>query len=272
MALKKPLPVFEVHFEGEKIYPEEIPLRTMSDALSAIQRLVTGAESAEEEAEDETTDDSLRLLEVKRGSAVYKVGGPPVSAAKRNLRTLGRALANPEDLDAEYDYILSPIERLSAVARRLECTITLREPGTKSVPGAILAKIEQLSYEAISKSLLVQGETSFTGEVVRVGGATALRCGLRVPFQTRLLICKVKDAKVARIIGQHLYRDVDVTGVAQWLKNSWRVFSFTIHEVREQPVQGSIVEAMEALREAGGKAWDLVDDPRGYLEGIENER
>src|SRR4051794_34039670 len=35
MATRKPAPVFEVHFDGEQIYPEGIPLRTMSDALSA---------------------------------------------------------------------------------------------------------------------------------------------------------------------------------------------------------------------------------------------
>ena len=36
--------------------------------------------------------------------------------------------------------------------------------------GAVLARIEPLSYETISKSLLIMGETSLTGEVVRVGG------------------------------------------------------------------------------------------------------
>jgi len=43
--------------------------------------------------------------------------------------------------------------------------------------------------------------------------------------------------------------------------------------VRERQEQGgSIVEAMEALREAGGKAWDRIEDPMAYLEEIENEK
>jgi hypothetical protein len=277
MIPKKPPSVFEVHFEGAQLYPEAIPLRTMADAFAAIQRLVSGGDRDDEEEQEEETgeaapDDSLRLLEVKRGSAVYKIAGPPPGMAKKNLRIVGRALEHPENLDAEYDYILSPIERLSSIARRLGCTIVLREPSKKNVQGPVLATIEPLSYETISKSLLIQGETSFTGKVVRVGGATALRCGLRVPFRHRLLICKVKDQQVARDIGQLLYSDVVVTGTGQWLKSSWRIVSFTIFGIRPQPVQGSIVEAMEALREAGGKAWDLIDDPRSYLEGIESAR
>src|SRR5271157_1575520 len=174
MASKKPPPVFEVHFEGEELYPEQIPLRTLSDALSAIQRLVSGSDIAnEEDAEEEEREnevDSLRLLEVKRGSAVYKVAGPPPSSTWKNLRILGRILEDPENVDAEHDYLLSPVERLSAVARRLCCSIALREPGKKKALGSVLARIEPVSYESISKTLLVQGDTSISGKVVRVGG------------------------------------------------------------------------------------------------------
>ena len=67
----------------------------------------------------------------------------------------------------ENDYILNPIERLSAIARGLECKIILREPGRD---GVVLAIIEPETYELISKSLLVQGETSFVGRIQRVGG------------------------------------------------------------------------------------------------------
>ncbi len=277
VASKKPPPVFEVHFEGEGLYPEAIPLRSLSEALRAIQRLVTGGDVAiedeeveEEDAEGEDGDDSLRLLEVKRGSAVYKVAGPSPAPTKRNLQIVGRVLEDPQNVEAEHDYMLSPIERLSAVARRLSCSISLREPSKKKDLGEVLARIGPVSYEAISQTMLVKGDTSFNGKVERVGGATGVRCSLRVPFQNRLLYCKVADSEIARLIGQHLYQDVEVFGAAHWLKNSWRIFSFTINGVQKQPVQGSIVGAMQALREAGGKAWDLIEDPEAYLEEIES--
>lgn len=278
MKPDSPPPVFEVLFEGEELYPEAIPLRTLSASLSAIQCLATGDkdlvgrsgdEDADEDADDgEVRDDSLRLVGIERGSAMYRVAGPPPALALHNLRLVGELLSHPEAVEAHDDYMLSPLERLSAVARRLDCTITIKEPGEQ---GSVLAKIEPLSYETISKTLLVAGETSLVGRVVRVGGATALRCGLRVPFQHRLLICKVENSTIARKIGERLYQDVTVDGSALWLKNSWRLFSFTIKNV-QQPVQGSIVEAMEALREAGGKDWDLVQDPASYLEEVNTNR
>ncbi len=276
MKLDSPPPVFEVLFEGDELYPEAIPLRALSDSLAAIQRLASGDKSSiseetdqeEQELDQDPQDDSLRLVGIERGSARYFVAGPPPTSAIQHLRAVGKLISHPGDVEAHDDYMLSPLERLSGVARRLNCTITLREPGED---GAVLAKIEPVSFENISKTLLVASDTSFTGKVVRVGGATALRCGLRVPFQHRLLICKVENADIARKIGDCLYEDIVVFGSAVWLKNSWRIYSFTIKDM-QQPVQGSIVEAMEALREAGGKDWDLVQDPAGYLDEVNNDR
>ena len=64
MKSDSPPPVFEVLFEGEQLYPEEIPLRTLSESLSAIQRLATGdmsiVEVIGEEDEEEGRDDPVR--------------------------------------------------------------------------------------------------------------------------------------------------------------------------------------------------------------------
>ena len=174
----------------------------------------------------------------------------------------------PGDVEAGDDYILAPLERLSSAARRLKCTITIREPGEA---GGVLARIEPSSYDDLTGTLFVVGETSLTGKVVRVGGATAWRCGLRVPFQPRLLICGIDNTEVARRIGACLYQDIVVTGEATWLKKSWKLYSFTI-KTMSQGVKGTIAAAMEALREAGGKDWDSIEDPAAYLDEVNIER
>ncbi len=265
MDPKSPAPVFEIVFEGEGIYPEEIPLGTLSRALSAVQRIAGGDDFLEEEKEEE--DGSLRLLGVRRGSAVFKLGVKSTSPAVSHLRLVGKVLANPEEA-GQNDFLLRPIEQLSTIARSLNCSITIREARGKK---GILAKIEPSSYESISGSLLVKGETSFVGKVQRVGGATDTKCGLRVGFQHRMLICKVARAEVARKLGEKLYQEVVVHGTAHWLKNSWRLFSFKIQDI-SQPVQGSLIDAFDELRKAGGKAWDTVEDPTAYLEEVCGER
>src|SRR4051812_38520568 len=110
---KQPPAAIEVRFERDGLYPEEIPIYALSRTLSAVQRLVA-AHDVEEEEEDDTTgalgDSSLRLLRVKRGSALYQVGGPDRSRAAERLRLVGRILDRPEEI-GENDYVLDPIRR-----------------------------------------------------------------------------------------------------------------------------------------------------------------
>jgi hypothetical protein len=82
MRPKKPSPLFEVRFEGPGIYPERIPLRSLVTTLSAVQRLAAGCNPLEEddfEEEKVREDESLRLLDVKRGSAVFQISDPTTS-------------------------------------------------------------------------------------------------------------------------------------------------------------------------------------------------
>lgn len=258
---KKPVPVFEVLFEGPGIYPEQIPLGTLTQTLSAIRRLATGSEGSEEDEEQGIPDDgAIRLLDVVRGSAVFRFVGQSPQTALTYLRLVGKVLNNPEEV-GENDYLLRPLERLSMTARRLECAIVVREAGGGD---AVLAKIERDSYAMVAKRLFVAGETALTGTVVRVGGATEMRCALRVPFQNRLLFCRVANADVARRLGDLLYQEVAVQGTAQWVKNNWRIVSFTVNGVY-RPGGGSLSQTLEALRRAGGAGWDQVDDPEAYL-------
>jgi hypothetical protein len=269
---KKPLPIFVVAFEGTGVYPERIPVETLTRTLSAVGRLAQGAavaenedeETDEEEGRDEELDSdvSIRLLDIQRGSAVFRFVGPSPGSAVTNLREAGRVIEDPEEI-GENDYILRPLDRLSTTARRLRCHIVVREP---SKGGPILARIGPKSYEEVSRSVFITGETTIAGTVKRVGGTTEMRCALRVAFQHRLLFCKVQTAELARRMGDHLYEDVVVQGLAKWIKNTWRVADFTVTNVH-QPEQGSVFDALNAFREAGGHAWDKIRDPKAFLEG-----
>ena len=100
---KKPLPVFEVVFDGRGLVPESIPLGTLTHSLSAIRRLASGTQAPEDEEADEeleTTDPSgsIRLLDVKRGSAVYRFVCPKDAGTVGHLRGAGRVLDNPEEV------------------------------------------------------------------------------------------------------------------------------------------------------------------------------
>ncbi len=262
MVAKKPPAAFEMFFKGAGIYPERIPLHTLSRAFSAVQRLAAGAEFDE----DEEPDKSLGLLEVRRGSALFRCFAADPTTALAHLRQAGQVLEHPEKV-GQAAFVLKPIGHLSRIAQQLECSIVLRE---SNHGGRVLAEIEAQSFKTISETALVSGETSIAGKVKRVGGATAMKAALRVAFQDRLLYCQIASSETARQLGKHLYQEVVVTGTAQWIRDSWQVFSFTIKEMY-QPESGSLLEALEALREAGGKAWDKIGDPEAFLREINAE-
>lgn len=268
MPLKKPSPVLEVCFVGSELRPERISIATLSRTLSAIHRLAAGQEEEElEEDEDLTGTGALQLSMVKRGSAVYQFTGQSASGVIGRLRDLGKVLKRPGDPGA-HEFALSPLETLSAIARRLDCSIVIRQPGKES---PVLARIEPNTYESISESLLVSGETSITGEVKGVGGATEMRCRLRVPFQERLLYCKVEREEVARKLGDYLYQDVVVQGTASWYKGTWRMLTMSIRDAY-QPKAGSLAEAVQAIRKAGGKDWDKIGDVASFLDEVSGSR
>ena len=271
---KKPNPVFEVCFEGRGLYPENIPLGSLTTALSAIRRLASGSDAPDEEEEEEEgqatqgmpEDGSIRLVEVKRGSAAYRFTAPSSQVSLDHLKDTGRILENPDEFDGQ-DFILRPVDLLSAIARRLECSILVR---TADKDKAILARIGPNSHERVSEHLFLVGETSLTGRVERVGGATGTRCALRVPSQSRLLYCRVANDEVARQLGNYLYQEVAVTGKARWFRSSWKVVGFTVYSVY-QPQPGSLAEAFQALRDAGGHGWDGVADPKAFLEEVSGQ-
>jgi hypothetical protein len=260
MGKRKPPPAFEVLFEGSGILPEKIPLSTLSRALSAVQRMAAGENPQLGEDEE---DDVLSLLGVKRGSARFECAATMPDRAIANLRLVGAVLDAPDQADA-IAYAFSPIEDLSAIAKSLGCTITLRRAGERS---AVLAKIEPDTFGKVARSLLLEGDTTITGRVVRAGGSTDMRAALRIPSQARLLYCKVKTPEAVRKLGERLYEYVVVAGKARWIRASWRVVSFEIHDVF-QPQTGSLKDAFAAIRDAGGKEWDRIADPRRFLREV----
>lgn len=260
---------FEIRFYGANISPEAIPLRILARALSAVQRLLSeDEESVDEEARDEVASKiELHLLGVKRGSATYPVLADRQDEVLARLRLAGEVLESP-DRAGEVPAVLSPVEELSGIAKSLGCKIEFRLPGKGN---DVLATITPLSYDSIASSVFVYGETSVSGKVERVGGATELRCGLRIRQQPdRMLICRVESADVARQLGQHLYEEVVVSGTATWYRRNWRLRSMSIRSM-EQIKRRSLVDGIRALREAGGHAWDKVEDPRQLLQEVRGE-
>ncbi len=259
MIQSKPVPVFEVILKGPGVYPEKIPFHDLRDLFSAVQQLASGVDSLDEETE--APADSFGLLGVRRGSARYLVTNNQPSLALKNFRTVGTVIRKPEKI-GEREFVLNPLRSLSDLAKKHHATILLCRPDMVSKP---IATINAGTYESVARTALLKGETTLRGRIERVGGASALRCGLRVAGRTRMLICDITSRQLAQQLGQHLYDDVAVTGMATWMRTTWSVLEFQIREFTK-PERKPISEFFADLRRAGGDGWDAIENPQQFLD------
>jgi hypothetical protein len=258
---KKTQPTFEVRFVGRGVSPDRIPLRTVSDALSAVQDLASGRDRFE--TPHVPAERAIGLVDVRLGSAVYACVSRSPLEARQNLERVGRLVAQVTGPDEEDGLAaaLGPIEELSKVARSLDCRVEVVWTGENRVP---LVVIGQDDFQRLSSKLFLEGDTTVVGRIERVGGATGMRCLLRVPGRTRILYCDVESRDLVRRLGQHLYEDIAARGAAVWIHRSWRLYKFTIRDF-SQPRLGDSQQAIQQLREAGLKAWDDISDPESFI-------
>jgi len=262
VSKKKAAPTFRVHFVAPDLVPEQIPLRAVSDALSAVQDLASGRDPFE--IAHVPPEKNIRLVDVRRGSAVYSCVSRAPDEARANLAHVGVLLSSTDEQQMEEDGLvaaLRPIESLSQVARSMRCRIEVTLAGQQESP---LFVVGEDAFQRISSRLLLRGDTTVIGRVERVGGATGMRCLLRVPGRHRMLYCDVESKDLVRRLGQHLYEQIAARGTATWIHRSWRIYQFTITDFT-QPQLGDPTEAIEELRSAGLKAWDEIADPEAFM-------
>lgn len=85
-----------------------------------------------------------------------------------------------------------------------------------------------------------------------------------------MIYCTVDTEDLVRELGQHIYQNVMVYGTVTWLRKAWRVRTIRVKGF-ELSKTGSIMEALDEIYEAGGKAWDDVDDPEALIRELRGE-
>lgn len=255
---------FEVKFEGPGIEPKKMPLRAMTTALSALQDLASWRDSYD--SPKVPPEKAISLVKVRGGSVSYDCVSQSPEEATANFRRVGRFILTPGEYDDDdLGAVLTPLKSLSKVAKACDCTVSVWTVGTAQER---LMIIDSGVYERVAENAFIVGESTIIGEIVRAGGATNVRCVMRVPGRQRLLYCDVASDKLARRLGQHLYRHVVATGKATWLHRSWRLCRFEVTDFAI-PALGDADEAIRELRQAGLSHWDNVDDPESLLRGVD---
>ncbi len=273
----KPQADFYVRLVGQGVRPRNIPMRALARVLDAVQRLV---EQKIEDSDDNPAtqivkqEDSrtLHLVEVKTGSAAYAVCAPDRKAMLSVLSEVGASISDPDNSDWT-DTTVSSIKDLSEVAKSQGVEIEFCEPPKeKGVRfGNVIAKITPITYNTIRTSAFITGEASVYAQIERVGGATKMHCGIRLPESPRkMIICGVANEKLIRELGRHIYKHVFLHGKARWLRHNWSLKRLFVQSF-DRPKEGSITEALRKIHKAGGHVWDEIADPDTMIAEIRGE-
>ena len=133
MARKKAEPTLVVRFVGEGITPAHVPLRTVTDALSAVQDLASGRNRFE--TQHVPKEKTIGLVDVRAGSAAYFCVPHAPQEAIENLKDVARILIDDEPDDPEGGRLVAaiqPIEDLSEIARTNHCRLEISLSGRRA--------------------------------------------------------------------------------------------------------------------------------------------
>jgi hypothetical protein len=264
---------FVVRLVGSGIKPWHVPMRSLARLMDAIQRLVAQEEEVEDSIEEvpevppeqivSLGSNVLKLVGIRTTSAGYAISTPVRASALSLLTATGQAIENPSESEWTGPTI-SSLKDVSEIAKSLGVKVEIRKPGSRRRLGDVIAKITPDTYEQVSQSAFVHGETSLLGRLVRIGGAEEARCALRIPDESKLVYCGIASDELARKLSNHLYDHVSVHGEATWLRATWRICGFEI-KAFDPPKTGTFQDALSDIWRAGGKAWDKVKNPNRFI-------
>jgi hypothetical protein len=270
---KKPDPDFVIRLHGGNVKPWRVPLRVLGRILSAVQRLVDQrddlAYSEMDDSEEVSTESpgletrTLKLLKVTSASAGYAVASADREQTLAVLTETGRGIQAP-DATRWHPSSVSSIEELSQTARQLGCIIEFRTVAKGKSQGDVIAMIRPETSDEIQKRAFINGHTSVYGKLERVGGATAMRCGIHVQGRPRMLYCSVANEDLIRELGKYIYSDVVLTGEAVWYRFNNQIKSLSVTSFSPAKTE-PFSEIAKKLRIAGGDAWDAIPDPTTYI-------
>ena len=270
---KKPPTDFVIRLVGSGVRPWAVPMRSLTRVLDAVQRLVEQRTESEESpspvlekglAQRSAPDGGLRLIDIKSSSAAYQISAPAPRPTLERIAETGRALLHPETATWT-DPTLSSVGELSEVAKALGCEIEFRLPDKGRQHGEVIAVIRPDTYAGIAASAFITGDTSVYARIERVGGATEMHCGIRLPGQAqRMVICRVHGEELVRELGRYIYQEVFLSGEGTWLRHNLQLKRLDITSF-EAPKVGSIRDALRNIHAAGGHAWDRVKDPDSLI-------
>ncbi|MEM1255973.1 MAG: hypothetical protein AAGI69_26330 [Cyanobacteria bacterium P01_H01_bin.21] len=157
---------------------------------------------------------------------------------------------------------IKSLKSISEFTRNRDCNAELYElNGRKKLLAIITPETQILEYEPLI------GETIIYGTVTRVGGANEEKPTIQ--FRTidgKLIYCAANKAN-AKIAATHLYREIGLSGDAEWDAKTLEIQSFHVREITEYE-DAPLSEAFQAIKDTYGNEFDAIEDVDAFVKEL----
>jgi len=255
---------FQVHIKGPGADPEGIGAGDLGDILRRLEAAIAiAATGRESRISEESTEPIISLLDIRK----YKSIDLKFSSRADSLHGISAIT----EAIATHNYSIIPEgaqEEISCISRfvaREGWSFEFQENKDLNIKKAEIS-IENPVPEP--SNVTVEGRTILWGYLIRVGGGRP-KAVVRLSDDTPLTI-KVSK-KLAKELGNRLYEDVGIDGVATWRTRDWKLLAFEGKRLTEyNPQNNDLVKSFEELAKASQGRWEHVD-PIEYVKKMRDE-
>jgi hypothetical protein len=249
-------PLIALRLAGRDMIPGTVSSRELAAVIAAFEEMLACVVEYQH-TNIEKEDVVVGLASMEDGSIRFGFTSVLTAVVLSAYLSVAHAVTT-NDFTALPHSALRALDRIVAFTRRHQCVAELRAPETD----ALLAAITPATNTQIER--IAEGQTTIYGRILRVGGKTP-----RVTVETVTgdeIFCDVSLA-IAQALGRRLYEFAELSGVAVWNPDGWRMKEFRIESFTPSGTK-TPEEGMNELRSLVGRYFDDIEDVEAYVSSL----
>jgi hypothetical protein len=258
----------EIRFDlkGHNTRPDSIGMGDLGDLLKHLDAAIrTGVPPEQRVAHAKDPDPLVSLISIKEGNSsdmamvVLDYGLPALGEITGAISSGDYTTINSRTHEELYN--------ISKWTARRRVALEFEGDDRLGISPATISRKHPVPPPSAPK-FKVDGVTTAWGYLLQAGGKKP-RVALLFPDGEKVIL--TADEVIAKELGQRLYEDVGIEGVATWSVPGWRMVSFRATRVLDyQPQRTDLVQTFKDLAQASEGRWNDVD-AESYVRELRGE-
>lgn len=249
--------LIEIKIMGENITPDKISSRDVGELIAAIETMVAVIVARDNPALGiDERDVTVGLADIEYGSLTTLFQSQYEVEVLDAIHQVATSI-NASDYNNTPTKVIESVETVRKIARKYSTDIEFWERNGQRIQLTTVNANTKIDVKIPTFS----GKTTLYGTLIRVGGESPPRAGIRL-ITGNYVTCNIterENLRIARQLGERLYTEVGIYGTARWDLRDMSLDHFLIEQLTEYS-RKSVDEALESLSIVAGKYYDRVSD------------